>query len=648
MDGLSDSWLQPAIKHALRASGASSRAPLDDATTISISDEFGANPGKDPRFRKLVEGVLYSRSFLLTYNAVLLVILFGFALAQWSAVLRRAYQRRAAVTRAGKARVLAAIEDGGAASSSSSSTLEGTATPPDAPKTDDVVDERAPLLSGGQRGTKKQYLLVHDLYKIYAWLMYQPRPIPVINKTLPSNGATLVISAFIGLNVFYMFYRTPLSIPMLFVFADRAGILFVANLPVLYLFAAKNQPISWLTGYSYESLNIFHRRLGEVMCLLAFIHGCGMLGVWYTLLHPLGFTFARFVLSRVIFPGIGAFFTYELIYVTSLGSFRQRCYELFLCLHVVLQTAALVLLFLHHSRARIYVGIALGIFLIDRLLFRLLIKSTTLRADLRILKDGETVMLSDNWSIPAPTLLQRLLQHSPAQGWQPGAHVFVTVPALSRRHLVQAHPFTIASAAPSDTASTHAWLSLLIRARDGFTRDLVTHAQTASTARVRLDGPYGSARPLATLRPARLAVLVAGGSGIAVAFPLLWALLNPASADVEALRGGPAAVPRKVCLLWVVRSRAHLDCLPQERLDELREWGADILVPDPTEEKGRPDVSRVVREWVERYAAGDGGHDSTGVVVSGPDGMNRDVRNTCSRLVGEGRRVNVSVEKFGW
>ena len=37
-----------------------------------------------------------------------------------------------------------------------------------------------------------------------------------------------------------------------------------------------------------------------------------------------------------------------------------------------------------------------------------------------------------------------------------------------------------------------------------------------------------------------------------------------------------------------------------------------------------------------------------GVLVSGPDGVNRDVQNACVGLVGEGRRVRVCVEKFGW
>jgi hypothetical protein len=41
----------------------------------------------------------------------------------------------------------------------------------------------------------------------------------------------------------------------IFILADRAGLMFVVNLPVLYVLAAKtNQPIKLLTGWSYEGL----------------------------------------------------------------------------------------------------------------------------------------------------------------------------------------------------------------------------------------------------------------------------------------------------------------------------------------------------------------------------------------------------------
>ncbi|KAH7045979.1 ferric reductase transmembrane component [Macrophomina phaseolina] len=621
MEDPSSAWLRAAIHQAYSVAAQSSAfsfsaaSPLlNDDDTISVNEDFdpdlGNNPGKDPRFRKLVEAVLFSRAFMNTYNIVLLVVLLGFTIAQWGGVMQRAYRRRAAARRArnesgstsgartaqGRKTVAAGAEESGA-SSSSSSTLEGTATPPDVPKANAnrTPDERQPLLPRNGSKVRKTGGLAFVLHRIKAWLMYQPLPIPVINKELPSNGQTLVILAFLGLNIFYLFFRIEFTPEHIFVFADRCGILIAINLPLLYLFAAKNQPITWLTGYSYESLNIFHRRLGELLCLSAFLHGLGMFAVWYGLLRKLGFTLARFVFSRVVLFGLLAFVCYELLYITSLRTLRVRCYELFLTLHVVLQAFALVFLFIHHSRSRIWVGIALLIFVIDRFIYRLGIKSTYLRADLSILPDGQTVRLSSNWSIPPGTWTTQLTRRTVLRGWNAPDHVFISIPALGGPHALQAHPFTVATPAPSkprvlhhpsNEEERHAWLSLLVRAQGGFSRDLLRHAQTNSSTLVRLDGPYGSTHPLALLRSVDCAIIVAGGSGVAVAFPLLWTLLNPAAKpDLERQTRGIAAGtgvaggnyrPRKVCFLWVVRKASHREWLPEQRLEELRQWGADF------------------------------------------------------------------------
>jgi len=48
------------------------------------------------------------------------------------------------------------------------------------------------------------------------------------------------------------------------------------------------------------------------------------------------------MLLPVILLTLGAFFSYEVLYLASLASFRQRWYELFLGLHIVLQLAGLV------------------------------------------------------------------------------------------------------------------------------------------------------------------------------------------------------------------------------------------------------------------------------------------------------------------
>lgn len=652
-EAISSFELRTAMRLALRASSYISN--------FAALEEEGPPGGNSPQFRELVKAILYSRTFILTYQAVLVCLLVGSTTVQ---ILRRtlrwrrrriilerqltAEERGMGPTKRPQASDMKGVESQDAMGSSSNSTLVGTPGS-SSPKLSDSANERTQLLSSSMNSisTGKWPRTIGTLR---GWLTYQPRPIPIVNKILPANAMSLTVIILISINIFYTLYRVPFTIPMLFVLADRSSLVFVANLPWLYLFAAKNQPIKLLTGYSYESLNILHRRLGELMCLAALVHSLGMIGVWYTLLRPVGFSLARFLLSKIILLGIGAFIAYESLYFTSLGSFRQRWYELFLGLHIVLQVVALVSLFFHHHGSKVYVGIALAIFLIDRVVYRMTIKSVSYAANLVIYDDKKTVGV--HLSVPLgeqPPLYKRLVGAGIGGGWKPTDHVFLTVPAISRKHIIQSHPFTIASRAPSLKDDT-AWLELLIRAQDGFSGDLLRYAEGHEKAYVRLDGPYGSQHAIEMLQDSDICVIVAGGSGIAVTWPAVCAVVDPSrQGDKDPESDAYFQVPKRILFVWVVQKAAHLSWLAREKIAKLRSRGVVVMVPAPTEEKGRPDIAAIIDEWItnndDEFFNRRG---RVGVVCSGPDGMGRAVRNTCSALQGRGRDVGVCIEKFGW
>ncbi|KAF1920926.1 hypothetical protein BDU57DRAFT_509428 [Ampelomyces quisqualis] len=365
---------------------------------------------------------------------------------------------------------------------------------------------------------------------------------------------------------------------------------------------------------------------------------CGDVGCLVRDVETLGLTLIRFIFNRVVLLGLAAFVAYEVIYFTSLGSFRKRWYEVFLAAHVVLQVLGLVFLWFHHYTSRPYVGVSLAIWAVDRMVYRLWIKKSTHTATLSVMDDGDTVVVSANWDILGK---KRLTGRNMETGWAPNQHVFISVPELGTIHGLQSHPFTIFSAAPSsDSEAKHAWLTLLIRAQSptGFSHALLCHAHTHSTTPIRLDGPYGSSHAMKILFSSSTAILVAGGSGIAVAYPLLYALLRPSQSDTE------SASPRKqnVKLLWITHAPEHRTWVPENKMKELEDWGLDVLIPPPTAIAGRPDVSDVLTCWVDENDS------SAGVVVSGPEGLVRDVRNVCAGMIWRGREVNVQVEKFGW
>lgn len=515
---------------------------------------------------------------------------------------------------------------------------------------DSAQSDRSPLLESLEpKSARRRHGKLFTLrLKLRATLTYQPPPIPYVNKVLPSNGTTLLILLLLTLNLLYLNYGTSTTLAVWTAcIMDRSALLFVCNLPWLYLLAAKNQPLRLLTGHSYEGLNILHRRLGEWMCVCAVLHVFGFFSFWWFYARPveedpLG-TLLGWLKQGYVVVGIVALTCYEVLWATSLASVRQWWYEGFLASHVVLQAGGLGFLYFHHERTKGNAFAALVVFVVDRVVYRAAIKSRTMKASVEILEDGETMLVSAGWSLPQQeSRWRKLFGRDIRLGWKPLEHVFITVPALGRSHALQAHPFTIASSAPEGTQQ-HAWLSLIIRAREGFTKDLLRHAQALSTVDVRFDGPYGSQDAVEMLRSSDIAVLVAGGSGIAVAYPVIWSLLHAANANATAHKSRC----RRVCLIWIVRDPSHISWIGTERLDELRELGLHLVLPKPTTQAGRPDVQRLLREAIEDVGSGAGG-ERVGVVVSAPDAMNREVNNGCAGLAWEGRDVRVAVEKFGW
>ena len=623
----------------------------------TVEDEDTRTPAE--RWPDLVIGGEFSEKLMRTYNVIIFGIALAVGIAHWTSQLSSWRRRRAEGSRNGEVQEVEEVDgvkvltsrnygtatgsiptDSGA-SSSGSSTLDVGFAPETVKLLED--DEETGLM--GQRSRRSCPLYTLD--RIRGWLAYQPKPIPFFNKTLPSNGATLAGTLFVLLNFLYLFLGMHWRILYVVVFGDRCALVFIYNLPLLYLLAAKTQPLSFVTGYSYESLNIIHRRLGEVMCFCGLLHSIFMFLSYVTFLSTVGFTLYTFIFNQTVLTGIALFISYETIYFTSLASFRARWYEIFLAVHVILQAGTLALLYFHHRNNGRLTGIALLIFVIDRLVYRIGMKSTTVTASVEVAQDQETVILKASIPYRRPSFLASIFGHQVTHAWQPTDHVFLTVPSLGRSHALQAHPFTILSPSPwsinkSLKEGEKMQLNLLIRAYDGFTGDLLKQALVSRTLRIRIDGPYGGCHARDAVEDADQAILIAGGSGIAVIWPIVHFLIaaRRQKNDPEA---APDAVARKVLFVWVVQQRAQLSWMGEKELEEVRSAGVEVMIPSPTKEVGkRPDLTQIIND---RVSSCDG---RTGVVASGPDSMGRDVRNACAGLVGRGEDVKITVEKFGW
>lgn len=485
-----------------------------------------------------------------------------------------------------------------------------------------------------------------------------------------------MILALLALNLFYLLYRMPLSAEYIFGLADRAGLLFVVNLPVLYILAAKNnQPLGWITGWSYEGLNIFHRRLGEWLTVAAVIHAVGMVIGFYQLLAPFGYSLGWYLTRKIIILGVIAFFSYLVIYCTSLGSFRQAFYELFLVLHIFLQIAALAFVFFHHHNARPYVGVAVAIWLLDRGVSRILCKTQSFIVTLQVAADQETVLLYCD----VPIRRSGLSRFGMKSGWHAGQHVFLTMPEIGFKHRFQAHPFTIASAAPPRNLVDGSWpLQLTIRAQDGFSRELLEYAKYHQHTKVHMDGPYSSDEVVKHVKSSDRTCLIAGGSGIAVTYPFAWSREAASTNADEIIHDRARYVNgKKILKPNVIRSGdsindyrfAHFWVRQDARHESWVTMLPSVTSNSPGQTEPRSAIDLITHRFDTRSAAGGERPDIKGemeawvrgdfkqkvdmqhricVVVSGPDGLVRDVRNAVAGLVREGWNIEIHVEKFGW
>jgi hypothetical protein len=103
--------------------------------------------------------------------------------------------------------------------------------------------------------------------------------------TIPPRIQSLTIAAFVLLNIFLCCssYRLTLgnlywpekSAQLLRYVSDRAGIISLANFPLIWLFGMRNDVLMWVTGWGFGTYNAFHRWVARVATVQAVVHSLG-------------------------------------------------------------------------------------------------------------------------------------------------------------------------------------------------------------------------------------------------------------------------------------------------------------------------------------------------------------------------------------
>ncbi|GAA5888537.1 hypothetical protein JCM5296_001063 [Sporobolomyces johnsonii] len=430
----------------------------------------------------------------------------------------------------------------------------------------------------------------------------------------------------------------------------RTGVISVAQLPALFLFATKNSLLTCL-GKGYEKLNFLHRVAGRLCILCALLH---------TLFFFLNYPFDPSSTAQV--TGMISIVVLCVMLVTSVSYFRKAFYQVFLVSHIVGWLIFLVALDYHVSPvSRPYTFLAIAIYCLD--FFTRVCKTRFGLASIVALPGGTTMVQS----------------HKIERGWRAGQHVWLRVWKGWRGW--ETHPFTVANA-PQEASPLNGShkLTLLVKAAGDYTRGLNDHAKSnggfsnGAVVKCALEGPYGG--PMYTdFADVQAAVLFAGGSGITFAASVLEELVGLAVKgrlrtrtvtvvwsfrDIECLQWYQSMFD---ALLTIAREQTCLDVRLFLHVThpptELSNAPSPLASPIPFSSLclGRPDPSTLlntvvddVLETVRQKALPSGGGVAVG--TCGPKPLVTQVRKAVAgvdraRSVKSGGIVSYS-ETFGW
>lgn len=433
--------------------------------------------------------------------------------------------------------------------------------------------------------------------------------------------------------------------PPFFVAPDRPAHIAIAQIPILFILATKNNILSYMLGKSYEKINFVHRTVGRLVTICATLHVVGQF-IKYSQHGALG----QLMSIPWVQAGLAAWIGLIIVTLGSIGPIRIKLYDVFLSSHVIGNLVFMIALHFHMPVVVTpYTLTGLSFYLAD-----LILRSCKMR-----LRPATITALDDEMTLIAIQGIDN--------GWRAGQHVWLRI--LQGNRSYESHPFTIANAPSSPSGSG---LLLYARAAGDFTRSLNvdTRLQPNSSMKVDVvvDGPYGGMM-MTDLADYKNVLLVAGGAGASFVMSL-WEDLVVQSMQRK-------ACTEVVDLVWAVKDYAHLkwhmNAIERVSLaaassaislrvhlyvtnSQTPPKGSEFSTPSTTEVIfKRPDIPALVAEAV-NYAALAGQSNNVGgggmaIAACGPVLMIRDVQLATRRISVKDRRlaggISLHTEVFG-
>ncbi|KAL2826617.1 ferric reductase like transmembrane component-domain-containing protein [Aspergillus cavernicola] len=275
-----------------------------------------------------------------------------------------------------------------------------------------------------------------EAYLISPPLMGYRHNVPYWNTfNMPTRGQSFFIAYLIAINVILCAVSIESTRPSLWFsstrreiityVSNRAGVLSMANIPLLVLFSGRNNVLLWVTNWSHSTFLLLHRWIAVIAVIEACLHSA-----IYLHIHHVDLTYATESKLPSWYWGAIATVSMVIILPASLIPVRRKCYEFFLAWHVFFFLLVLIGTFLHiYYRSAWkwgygnWVYTAFAIWGFDRIL-------RLLRLARHGIRTAHITIIDDDY----------IKLHVP--GVQATGHVYLYFPTLTWR-IWENHPFSV-------------------------------------------------------------------------------------------------------------------------------------------------------------------------------------------------------------
>ncbi|KAF7125674.1 hypothetical protein CNMCM5793_001913 [Aspergillus hiratsukae] len=486
-------------------------------------------------------------------------------------------------------------------------------------------------------------------------------------------------------------YWPDISAQLLRYVADRTGILSFANIPLLWLFAGRNNIFIWATGWSFSTFNIFHRHVAWIATLLAVVHTI----LYIVLFVQAGNPWKKMQKPYLLWGTVGML-AMILIFPFAVDWFRRTTYETFLVFHILFSVVALAGCFYHviifgDHEYWFYLWPAVVIWISDRVLRLIRIVYCNLHVRLGSHSRFKCTECVATYNEADDIIHLELIPGSGQLQPAPGQYYFLYQPF--RLTGWESHPFTLGSwsykdGAPpnplpplkvdpgadvseipllpgtsgSDYGSINSSTDLperklalrfWIRPYDGWTRYLRDQCLQSPTWTIQpnilLEGPYGEQYPLWKYESV---LLIAGGTGIAAAVPYIQDHIIRSSTGRTSTQD--------IHLVWTARQSALMRDIAEGELKQAlrrKDFHASFYVTsgpacaaeimDGVEPVcRRPDLQAIITAHAQEARLSSS---SAVVLVCGPSGMADEARAAVHQAMRRGcRSLRYLEESFDW